>query len=91
MSAESDTGAGGSLFFWLRWSSLVCESAKYGDSSWEHPSLYPFGNGSQKTAPGAGVESLPKGPLLFLEHLQEFVKFYLANFMICQLPKLYAK
>jgi len=26
-----------------------------------------------------------------LEHLQEFIKFYLANLVICQLPKLYAK
>jgi hypothetical protein len=26
-----------------------------------------------------------------LEHLQEFAKFYLANLVICQLPKLYAK
>ena len=48
MSAESDTGAGGSSFFWLRWTSLFCESAKDGDSSWEHPGLYPFGSGSKK-------------------------------------------
>ena len=26
-----------------------------------------------------------------LEHLQEFAKFYLANLVICQLPKIYAK
>jgi len=26
-----------------------------------------------------------------IEHLQEFAKFYLANLVICQLPKLYAK